>query len=138
MSKEFYMSINEEDVYVIIQARLEQIFMTKFNQLMHEEIQQNQAKSYQIMKLVLKPFNANSIGLIYINENTAKLNQNYNVQYNNYMARYPGNPNRVRFTQEQIDAYFENTVNIVKNFVTKNEIEKWIFEKYVLYEDMYD
>ncbi len=100
MSKEFYMSINEEDVYVIIQARLEQIFMTKFNQLMHEEIQQNQAKSYQIMKLVLKPFNANSIGLIYINENTAKLNQNYNVQYNNYMARYPGNPNRVRFTQE--------------------------------------
>lgn len=35
MSKEFYMSINEEDVYVIIQARLEQIFMTKFNELMH-------------------------------------------------------------------------------------------------------
>lgn len=30
MSKEFYMSINEEDVYVLMQSKLEQIFMQKF------------------------------------------------------------------------------------------------------------
>jgi hypothetical protein len=120
MSKEFYMSINEEDVYVIIQARLEQIFMMKFDDLMHQEIQKNLNKSNQIMRLVLRPFNASNNGLNYISENTHKLNQNYSVQYNNYMARYPGNPNRVRFTQEEIDAYFDNTVNIVKNFVVRH------------------
>lgn len=64
--------------------------------------------------------------------------QNYRRQHHNYMARYPNNPTRVRFTQEEIDSLFDNTVNIVRNFVTKYEIEKWIFEKYVLYEDMYD
>jgi hypothetical protein len=74
------------------------------------------------MRIVLKPFNANNSGLGYITQNTYSLNQNYNTQYYNYMARYPSNPYRVRFTQEEIDSYFDNTVSIVKNFVVKNEI----------------
>ena len=31
-----------------------------------------------------------------------------------------------------------NTVNIVKNYVDKNEIQGWIFEQFELYEGMYD
>lgn len=31
MSSEFYMSINEEDVYVLIRSQLEQIYLAKFN-----------------------------------------------------------------------------------------------------------
>ena len=54
------------------------------------------------------------------------------------MNRYPKNPRKVRFTQEEIDNYFPNTVNIVKNFVDKQEIVGWIFEKHDLYEGMYD
>lgn len=88
---------------------------------------------------VLKPFNSYSQqGLYYISNNSNNLLQNYRRQYYNYIARYPSFPSRVRFTQEEIDNYFDNTVNIVRNFVTKYEIEKWIFERYVLYEDMYD
>lgn len=72
------------------------------------------------MRLVLKPFNANNSGLGYIQQNTNLLQQHYNDAYYSYMARYPNNPYRVRFTQEEIDSYFENTVSIVKNFVVKN------------------
>ena len=36
------------------------------------------------------------------------------------MRRYPNNPVNVRFTQEEIDNYFPNTVNIVKNYVDRN------------------
>lgn len=36
MSKNFYMSINEEDVYVLIRANLEAILMSKLNSLMVE------------------------------------------------------------------------------------------------------
>ena len=74
------------------------------------------------MRLVLKPFNAYNNALAYINQNTNTLSENYNHQYSNYMARYPFNPQRVRFTQEEIDNYFDNTVSIVKNFVVRHEI----------------
>ena len=90
------------------------------------------------MRTVLKPFNAYNQSLNHIAQNSSNLLNNHSRQYRNYMARYPSFPTRVRFTQEEIDSYFDNTVNIVRNFVTKNEIEKWIFERYVLYEDMYD
>ena len=53
---------------------------------------------------------------------------NYNDAYYKHKARYPRNPSRVRFTQEEIDNYFDNTVTIVKNFVVKHEIEKFIFD----------
>lgn len=102
--------------------------MDKFNTLMTEEIQKNNKKAIEIMRLVLKPFNAYNSGLSFITQNTSTLSQSYNQQYYNYMARYPSNPYRVRFTQEEIDSYFDNTVMIVKNFVVKHEIEKWIFD----------
>ena len=38
MTKDFYMSINEEDVYVLVQSRMEQIYLQKFNQLLLEKI----------------------------------------------------------------------------------------------------
>ena len=46
------------------------------------------------------------------------------------MNRYPTRPYNIRFTQEELDSYFENTVMIVKNFVSKNEIASWIFDHY--------
>lgn len=73
--------------------------MEKFNDIMTEEIIKNVKRSNEIMKIVLKPFNAYNNTLNYINENTDLLSQNYNTQYYNYMARYPSNPYRVRFTQ---------------------------------------
>jgi hypothetical protein len=45
--------------------------------------------------------------------NTDKLRNEYYKQYQIYIARYPRNPYNVRFTQEEIDNYFENTVKIV-------------------------
>jgi hypothetical protein len=74
--------------------------MEKFNDIMTEEINKNLKRSNEIMKIVLKPFNAYNNALNYINENTDLLSQIYNTQYYNYMARYPSNPYRVRFTQE--------------------------------------
>ena len=40
---------------------------------------------------------------------------NYQVSY--YMARYPNYPRSIRFTEEEIDQYFDNCIKIVKNFV---------------------
>lgn len=82
------------------------------------------------MTQILKPFNSYSNGIDYLNKNYNELFNNYNTQYYQYMARYPSNPYRVRFTQQEIDTYFENTVMIVKSFVEKQEIQKWIFERY--------
>lgn len=39
MSKEFYMSINEDDVYVLIQANLEQIYIQQYDRLIREKIE---------------------------------------------------------------------------------------------------
>jgi hypothetical protein len=51
------------------------------------------------------------------------------------MNRYPSRPYNIRFTQEEIDSYFDNTVSIVKNFVEKKEIKSWIFEQYQILVD---
>jgi len=69
------------------------------------------------MEKILTPFNSYYNGSNIIYENTNELAQNYRTQYYQYMARYPNNPYRVRFTQEEIDNYFENTVQIVRQFV---------------------
>ena len=45
--------------------------------------------------------------------------QNYQKQYGHYMKRFPNNPLNVRFTQEELDNYFPNTVNIVKSISIK-------------------
>lgn len=45
------------------------------------------------------------------------------------MNRYPARPYNIRFTQEEIDSYFDNTVRIVKSFVEKKEIKSWVFDE---------
>jgi RNA binding exosome subunit len=54
--------------------------------------------------------------------------KNYEKQYNWFRARYPKNPNKIRFTQDEINRYFGNTLNIVKAFVEEKQIQNWIFE----------
>lgn len=44
------------------------------------------------------------------------------------MARYPNTPFNVRFTQEELQLYFENSVKIIKSFIEKNKMQDWIFE----------
>ena len=33
------------------------------------------------------------------------------------MARFPNDPRNIRFTEEEIDQYFDNCIKIVKNFI---------------------
>lgn len=64
------------------------------------------------------------------------MSNNFNKQTQQYRARYPKRPRNIRFTQEEIDSNFENSVKIVKSFAEKMEIKGWIFDEYqVLYED---
>ncbi len=75
------------------------------------------------MSYVLAPFGYSSPSLNYqrnwITRNITELRTNFNSLANYYMARYPNNPRNIRFTVEEIDLYFENSVKIVKNFVEK-------------------
>lgn len=84
------------------------------------------------MRYILKPFGHSYPSLSYghdivvVNKNA--LMENFNRSTNHYLARYPNNPYNVRFTQEQIDQYFENSVKIVKNFIERENIGDWIFD----------
>lgn len=75
----------------------------------------------QIFKFILKPFGVhnytNDQNLVSKNKN--ELQQNFTKQCEIYLARYPSYPNQVRFTQEEIDIYFENSLRITKNFVER-------------------
>ena len=73
-----------------------------------------------------------------VQKNKTDLMQNYQKQYQQYMKRFPNNPVNVRFTQEEIDNYFPNTVNIVKGYLDRSEIIPWIFDSFELYEEMYE
>jgi len=90
------------------------------------------------MDKVLRPFNVSYNGDNAVIANTNDINNNYQKQYIQFCNRYPAKPYKVRFTQGEIDNYFDNTINIVRRFVDKHEISGWIFEKYQLYEGMYD
>lgn len=84
------------------------------------------------MRYILKPFGHSYPSLSYghdivvVNKNA--LMENFNRSTSHYLARYPNNPYNVRFTQEQIDQYFENSVKIVKNFIERENIGDWIFD----------
>lgn len=81
-----------------------------------------------IINRILSPFNTNYSTQNEVLNNKNVLSNNYNKQYLHYMKRYPMNPKKVRFTQEEIDGYFPNTVTIVQNYIDKNEIQGWIFD----------
>ena len=51
------------------------------------------------------------------------------------MARYPNKPRNTRFTQEEIEHYFQNTVSITNNFVKKTGVEGWIYENFQIIQD---
>lgn len=126
MSKEYYMSINEDDVYVLTQAELEKIFMTQFNRIIVEQMGKNVSNLPKVIQFVVSAF-TNNFYSSYNYNNLVQTNYNllssrYHNQYSNYMARYPQTPNRVRFTQEEIDSYFDNSLAIVKSYVEKHHI----------------
>ena len=95
----------------------------------------------EVMRLLLAPLQYNGSNYYpqqsqnVITQSVNDLQSNYYVQYQNYMNRYPTRPYNIRFTQEELDSYFENTVMITKNFVSKMEISSWIFEDYHILED---
>lgn len=121
MSKDFYMSINQEDVYVLIRSQLEQLYLGKFNELVESKLRANYAKYRASMIKVFSPFSVNFYdGSNIVQENMNKILANYQKQYYHFHSRYPNNPYNIRFTQEEIDNYFENTVSIVRSFVEKN------------------
>lgn len=92
-----------------------------------------------MIKFVLKPFNAYSghiKGDFIVRENKERVINNLEFAYTDFLYRYPENPYGVRFTQEEIEMYFENSIKIVKNFVEKEAIKDWIFDdRNILFED---
>ncbi len=46
------------------------------------------------------------------------------------MNRYPKKPLKVRFSEEEIENYLENSITIVKNYLVKNKIASWACEKF--------
>lgn len=110
-----------------------------------------------MIRFVLKPFGYDRLNMNYgsnyyneygvyvtnerknvVETNKNELMKNFNQQVDIYRNRYPRYPRNVRFSQEEIDNYFENTVRIVKNFVEKQKIRDWIFEDYHLLLDDYE
>lgn len=94
----------------------------------------------QIFKFILKPFGvhnySNQQDRNLVTKNKNELLQNFTRQCEIYLARYPSYPHQVRFTQGEIDIYFENSLRITKNFVEREKIQNWIFEeKQMLFED---
>jgi hypothetical protein len=133
------MSINEEDVYILVRSNLEMKFMNQLMELMWKRIAENGQKPTTALNKILQPFGTSySCQSNEVQRNSQKLNENFMTQYNQYMVRYPDRPRNIRFTQQEIDNYFPNTVSIVKNYVETNQIEAWIFDKHELYEGMYD
>jgi len=84
------------------------------------------------MSYVLEPFGYSSPSLRYdrdiIVSNKNRLLKTFNNKSYNFLARYPNYPSNVRFTEEEIDQYFENSIKIVKNFVEREKIQDWIFD----------
>lgn len=75
------------------------------------------------MNYVLDPFGHRTPSLRYerdiILQNKNKLLETFNVAAHTFLCRYPTNPTNVRFTEEEIDQYFDNSIKIVKNFVER-------------------
>lgn len=103
MSRSYFTSINEDDVYVLTQAELERLFFEEYARKTREKIENTSKKYNQTMNFILKPF-----GYPYpINDNQNLINNNkqtllnqFNSQCLYYKARYPTYPSQVRFTKE--------------------------------------
>ena len=102
--------------------------MQEFNRIFGEKAVAPINRFKEVMRMLLAPLQMNG-SYFYLPEPTALIKkpvddllQKYNELYVQYMNRYPTRPNNIRFTQEELDSYFENTVSIVKNFVSKNWI----------------
>ena len=71
-----------------------------------------------------------------VSRNCQKLQDAFTKQLSQHQNRYPRYPTKVRFTQEECDYYFKNSVKIVQNFVEKEQIKDWVFDQYhLIYED---
>lgn len=112
MSRNYFYSINEEDVYVLTQAALEKLFFNKLTNFTREEIGKPLSKYNEIMNYVLSAFgyttpsHSSSKNWNLISNNWTLLINTFNTQASCYMARFPKNPYNVRFTQEEIDCCF--------------------------------
>lgn len=93
MTKDFYMSINEEDVYVLVQSELEKIYLQKFDQLIRAKMQSNCTRFKSSIRKILAPFDANYYDKnTVISENMNTILSNYQRQYRQHAARYPSSP----------------------------------------------
>lgn len=127
------MSINEEDVYILMRSHLERKFMGKLNELITKKINLQGQSANSVINWVLRPFGVHYNLHNEVQQNKNELFQNYQKQFQHYMKRFPNNPQNVRFTQEEIDNYFPNTVNIIKSYLDRSEIGPWIFDNFELY-----
>ena len=62
MSRNYFFSINEEDVYVLTQAALEELFFNKLVTLISQKIEEPLIKFNNIMCYILSPFGYNHTG----------------------------------------------------------------------------
>lgn len=81
MSKEFYMSINEEDVYILMRGKLEQIFMHKFHWRMGLRMRQPLDHYETTLRAVLGVFGSANAPQNYVQQNHQALSNNYTRQY---------------------------------------------------------
>jgi hypothetical protein len=62
-------------------------------------VRENSQKADRIVRKLLSTFGVSFGNLEYINQNSSQLTSTFYTQYTYYMARYPRDPYRVRFTQ---------------------------------------
>lgn len=74
MSRNYYYSIAEEDVYVLLQAALEKTFMAKLVELTRTEIRDNLKKYHNICSFVFKPFGYSRPNLEHTKDHLTKNN----------------------------------------------------------------
>ena len=121
MSRAFYNSVHEEDVYVLIQAELEWMVIKELEKRYYKRIGQHSSTYFKVMREVLMPYTANP-GLPndnIISKNEALLHKSFQNQFSQYVKRFPKHPKNIRFTKEELDKFFPNTIKIVENFLQK-------------------
>jgi len=62
-----------------------------------------------------------------------RLSKQFDDAYKNFCNRFPqtGNLDKVRFTQEELDAYLENCKRIIRQFIESHNCA-WMFQKHNL------
>lgn len=133
MSRSYYNSLSEEDVYLLVQAELEKRYLGQYRQQVTERIRIPAQQFEQAMRRILSLFEAGlvaSASAEAISSSCRRLQANFDGEYAKYMRRYPTTSNlrSVRFTAEELEHNLDNAVRIVRKFVEKRQCP-WLFSK---------